>query len=284
MQIDLDIRKFFSRQIWHKHQNQSEIEWVSVPGGEFLMGSPEDELNRKDDETQHLVTVLPFKISKYAITVYQFKEFVEATSYVTDAEKGTDDDKGSIVWKGYSSKFKTGVTWRYNERGRILIERDYDHPVVHISWNDAQAFANWKGFRLPTKAEWEYACRAGTSTPFYTGNELKPKLANFKPDNTKGKRFLNDFNNEILPIGKFKPNAFGLYDMHGNVGEWCNDFYTSYPVETQINPNGPESGKYCVVRGGSWLSHMRSCRSARRFYCNPNESIYDIGFRIAASI
>ncbi len=283
MQIGLNIRKFFSGQVWHKHANQSDIEWVFVPGGEYLMGSPEDELNRNNDEIQHMVTVLPYRISKYAITVYQFKEFVEATNYLTDSEKGKDEEKGSFVWKGYAGKFKTGTTWRCNERGRIMSEHDYNHPVVHISWNDAQAFAKWKGFRLPTEAEWEFACRAGTLTPFNTGYELKPKFANFKPDNTNSKHFGNDFKNEIMPIGEYKPNALGLYDMHGNIGEWCSDYYAAYPNEPQMNPGGPESGEYRVVRGGSWLSHMRSCRSARRIYCKPDESIYDIGFRLAAS-
>ena len=281
MQIDSNIINYFSMKILHKQAKYSDIEWVSLPGGEYLMGSPEDELYRKDDETQHLVSVLPYKISKHTITVHQFNEFIEATNYITDSEKGTDEEKGSYVWKGYSSKLKSGTNWRCNERGRTLSSKNFDHPVVHISWNDATAFAEWKGCRLPTEAEWEFACHAGTMSPFNTGYELKTKLANYKPDNNNSKRFEIEFNNEILSVGKFSPNAFGLYDMHGNVSEWCNDYYAPYPSGPQINPIGPVSGEFHVVRGGSWLSHMRNCRSARRNRCKPDESIYDIGFRVA---
>ena len=281
MKSGLNLKRVLSNLLLKNHIKHSEIEWVSITGGEYLMGSPENELNRKDDEIQHLVTVGPYMISKYAITVLQFKEFIDATGYATDAEKGNDAEKGSLIWKGFASKFKSGINWRCNERGQTLINNYLDHPVVHISWNDAQAYTEWKGCRLPTEAEWEYACRAGTLTPFNSGNELTPKLANFKPDNCNDKRYEIEFNNRILPVGRFKPNAWGLYDMHGNVGEWCSDYYALYPSEPQLNPRGPESGEYHVVKGGSWLSHMRSCRSARRICCKPDESMYDIGFRVA---
>ncbi|MEI6141005.1 MAG: formylglycine-generating enzyme family protein [Mariniphaga sp.] len=277
----LQLKNKISKIFFEKRRNDSEIGWVSIPGGEYLMGSPVDDLNRNNDETQHVVTVRPFIISKNIITVQQFKEFIEATGYITDSENGNDEEKGSLIWKGYSSKFKHGASWKCNERGRILSAKDFDHPVIHVSWNDAKAFAEWKGCRLPTEAEWEYACRAGTITRFNTGNELNLNLANYKPDNSSGKYLNIEFRNEILPVGKFKPNAWGLYDMHGNVAEWCNDYYAPYPNEQQINPTGPESGEFRVVRGGSWLSHMRSCRSARRNSCKPDQSMYDVGFRIA---
>lgn len=281
MQISFKLKKTISKYLLKKHTNLTDVEWVSVPGGKYMMGSPEGEAYRRDDETLHEVTVHAFKISKYAVTVHQFKKFIEATGYVTDAEKGNDDERGSVIWKSYASKFKSGINWKCDERGRVLSDKDMDHPVVHISWNDALAFTDWKGCRLPTEAEWEYACRAGSLMPFNTGYELKPMFANYKPDNFNSKHFKNDFNNEIVPVGEFKPNAWGLYDMHGNVGEWCSDFYASYPSAPQINPCGPDSGEFRVVRGGSWLSYMRSCRSARRIYCKPDDSMYDIGFRVA---
>lgn len=281
MKIRFYLKKAWKNLHLRKHTNHSEIDWISIPGGVYLMGSPENELNRKDDETQHLVTVLPFRISKYAITVHQFKEFVETTGYVTDAEKGKDEEKGSIIWKGYTGKFKTGINWRWDELGRKLSNDYFDHPVVHISWNDAKSFAEWKECRLPTEAEWEYACRAGTTTPFNTGNELNPKLANYKPNSFNGKKNDNKFNNGILPVGSFKPNAWGLCEMHGNVGEWCSDHYGHYPSAPLVKPVEPESGDYRIVRGGSWLSYMRSCRSARRISCKPDDSMYDIGFRVA---
>jgi formylglycine-generating enzyme required for sulfatase activity len=253
------------------------FEWVSVPGGKYLMGSDGDELNRNDDEIQHLVTVLPFKISKYPITVHQFNEFIESTSYITDSERG------SYVWRGYACKFKPWASWKCNERGGTLGVNNFDHPVVHISWNDAKAYTEWKGCRLPTEAEWEYACRAGTLTPFNSGQALKMQRANFKPDNAYNGVRNSDFNNKIMPVGKLSPNAWGLYDMHGNINEWCNDFYASYPIVPQTNPVGPLSGEYHVVRGGSWLSSMRSCRSACRNYYKPDETLYDTGFRVVLS-
>jgi formylglycine-generating enzyme required for sulfatase activity len=109
-------------------------------------------------------------------------------------------------------------------------------------------------------------------------------LANYKPDNCSGKYAAIEFRNEIFPVGKFKPNAWGLYDMHGNVAEWCNDYYAIYPNEPQINPTGPESGEFRVVRGGSWLSNLRTCRSARRNSSKPDQSMYDLGFRVAFSL
>ena len=283
METALNLKKVFSKFLFKNSTNHSEIEWASIPGGDYLMGSPEDELNRNIDETQHMVSVLPFMISKYAITVHQFKVFIEATGYIPDSENGTDEEKGSLVWKGYASKFKSCASWQCNERGKTLSEKNFNHPVIHISWNDAKAFAEWKGCRLPTEAEWEYACRAGTIKRFNTGDELNLGLANYKPDNCSGKYSDLEFRNEILPVGKFKPNDFGLYDMHGNVAEWCNDFYAPYPNEQQINPTGPESGEYRVVRGGSWLSNMRTCRSARRNSCKPDQTMYDLGFRVAFS-
>ena len=283
MGVTKNIKDFFSGELKKSRGYGSEIAWISVPGGEFIMGSPENESNRKEDETTHPVTILPFRISKNAITVYQYKHFVESTGYITDSEKGLDGDSGCYVWNGYSSKFKQGVNWKYDERGRPLDSKKLNHPVIHISWNDAYAYAEWKGCRLPTEAEWEYACRANTKSPFNTGNNLNINSANYKPNNAYVRRSDIAFNNEILTVGKLRPNAWGLYDVHGNVWEWCNDYYAPYPNVPQIDPKGPETGKFRVARGGSWLSQSENCRSARRAYYQQNETMYDIGFRVAMS-
>ena len=149
------------------------IDWAFIPAGTFTMGSPRNEVGRTKDEIQHQVTLSAFKMSKQEVTVKQFKAFVDATGYKTDAEKGTGGRKGSSVWKYGEEMFtkkwllvgQDDANWRYDISGIIRPESEYNHPVIHVSWNDAKAFADWMGCRLPTEAEWEYACRAGSSTP-----------------------------------------------------------------------------------------------------------------------
>lgn len=148
------------------------IEWANIPAGTFTMGSPISEPGREDCETQHSVTLSAFKMSKYEITVGQFKAFVDATGYETDAEKGTSEEWGSLIWTGRDWSYDSMVNWKYDVMGNLRPAEEYNYPVIHVSWNDASAFADWMGCRLPTESEWEYACRAGTTTPFNTGNKL----------------------------------------------------------------------------------------------------------------
>ncbi len=216
--------------------NRQDIEFVYIPGGTFMMGSPAAEQGRKDDEIQHQVTLSAFKMSKYAVTFEQYDRFCQAT--------------GRTKPGGYP-------------RGNL--------PVSRVTWYDAAAFAEWMGCRLPTEAEWEYAARANTTTPFYTGDSLTSDQANF---NAK----------KPLPVGSFPPNAFGLYDMHGNIWEWCNDWYGEYDVNETSNPKGPETGKNKVLRGGGWREPALECRSAYRgggLY--PGTKGAGIGFRIVKS-
>ena len=155
-----------------------------------------------------------------------------------------------------------------------------DCPVETVSWNEAQKFISklnqiesTKKYRLPTEAEWEYACRAGTTTVFSFGDEVdKLDEYGWHVDNTE---------DQSHPVGKKKPNAWGLYDMHGNVWEWCQDWYSEYPSNSVVDPKGPDKGEYRILRGGSWESVARSLRSANRDGGKPNDRYSDIGFRVA---
>lgn len=223
------------------------IEFVDIPGGTFKMGSQITEQERKDDEIVHEVTLHGFKMSKYPITNDQYDLFCEVT--------GRDKPRG-------------------REKG--------DFPVSQVTWYDADAFAKWMGGRLPTEAEWEYAARANTTTPFYTGNCLTSDQANFN-----GKEpYLNCKKSEKrgnpLPVGSFSPNAFGLYDMHGNIWEWTNDWYGQYEIDNKSNPKGPDNGETKVIRGGGWRNSASECRSAYRGDGGlfPGVKGAGIGFRI----
>jgi formylglycine-generating enzyme len=161
-------------------------------------------------------------------------------------------------------------------------------PVESVSWNDAQKFIqklNQRGDRitygLPTEAQWEYAARAGTTTAFYFGDQLSTDQANYNgnypmPGGSKG-----EYRDKTVPVGSFPANAWGLYDMHGNVHEWCQDWYGKYPSGPVTDPTGPSSGAYRVLRGGSWNSFARYCRSAFRDDIHPVSRGNRLGLRLA---
>jgi formylglycine-generating enzyme len=226
-----------------------EIEWVIIPAGTFTMGSPANEPGREDDEIQHEVTLKAFKMSMYEITFAQYDAFCEATG----RQKLDDDGWG---------------------RG--------NRPVINVSWNDANAFTRWMGCRLPTEAEWEYACRAGTTTAYNTGDDLLTSLANFNGNYPVSTIVQGEYEGKTLPVGSFPPNAWGLYDMHGNVWEWCKDWYGEYRPGPQNNPKGPSSGSFIVRRGGSWYGSEKYCRSANRNFSDPLHTYNFIGFRVVA--
>jgi formylglycine-generating enzyme required for sulfatase activity len=227
------------------------IDWVEIPAGNFMMGSPSYEDGRKYDENGYQVIISPFKMGKYPITFEQYDLFCEAKGRKKPNDQGWGRDK---------------------------------RPVIHVNWNDANDFAEWMGCRLPTEAEWEYACRAGTYTPFHTGNNLTTSQANYDGNYPYDNNLKGEFRNTTSEIGCFSPNGFGLFDMHGNVGEWCSDWYGDYPTTSQTNPTGPETGTKRVVRGGCWNDKAWFCRSAFRDSSFPGTRSNYIGFRLACSV
>ncbi|HUT34193.1 MAG TPA: formylglycine-generating enzyme family protein [Planctomycetota bacterium] len=280
------------------------MSFVLIPAGTFTMGSTEAEIKAvlakwpEAEETWHIAVALPnwreareewfrdekpahkvsisraFWMGKHEVTVGQFRRFVEATGYKTDAEKGPE------------------------------FKQTDEHPVVCVSWNDAHAFVDWlnatdkakpagSSYRLPTEAEWEYACRAGTSTWYQWGDD---------PDKGKGwcnaadlttkrklpKLTVFNWDDGFLytaPVGSFKANALGLHDMHGNVSEWCQDWYGDYKEGHQTDPTGPASGEHRVLRGGSWQYYPcpGAVRSAYRTGLLPELRLVIAGFRLVLS-
>ncbi len=285
---------------------------VLIPAGEFTMGSCESAedtaafFNKalgdgglkadyfNGERPQHRVRITrPFYLGKYHVTRGQFRQFVTDAGYKTDAEKG--EIPGAFGLDGGGKKF--GFNGKYSWRNAGFEQTD-EHPVVNVSWNDAVAFCKWLGrkggstYRLPTEAEWEYACRAGTKTRYYSGDdpETLAKAGNVA-DATFRAKFPNlkftikgsDGYVFTAPVGSFKPNGFGLYDMHGNAWQWCADWYGNgyYAVSPTDDPTGPDSGDRRVLRGGSWIFWPSNCRSAGRGRMPPGFRSLETGFRIA---
>ena len=259
----MDMAKLFSLSIVQG--------FMHIKGGIFLMGSPQNEQDRHRNEEQHIVKVNDFSILKHPITVQQFEIFVNETGYITDAERIGNAN----VWDAVSLRKQEGLNWSNDEVGKIRTNKA--HPVIYVSWNDANSYCEWLNkdsaitVRLPTEAEWEYACRAGTETSFNTGNYLSTEQSNFNGHHSilytypQGK-----YLGGTTPVGNYAPNQWGLYDMHGNVSEWCNDWYDeNYYNECQRfdlvdNPKGAKKSLNKILRGGSWNTKIQYCRSAHR--------------------
>jgi formylglycine-generating enzyme required for sulfatase activity len=228
------------------------LEMVLIPGGTFTMGSPESEEGSRDDERpQHDVTVPSFFMGKYPVTQGQWKAIASRA-----------DLKVNLDLEPEPSRFKKP----YQDIDR------WQRPIERVNWYEAAEFCKrisklrGRNYRLPSEAEWEYACRAGTTTPFYFGETITPELVNYNGNYTYGDGPKGEYTEQTTPVGQFPPNAFGLYDMHGNVAEWCADEshenYQNAPTDGSIWLNGNKDRS--PLRGGSWAYHPYYCRSAFR--------------------
>ncbi len=297
------------------------IEFVRLPAGEFSMGSeeppaalalayPELEPQRlaglSDEAPVHTVRITkPFEMSRYEITVGQFRAFLERSGHVPES---VADGTGGY---GYNPAYDPASTARgdafegrlpaYSWRQPGFAQGD-DHPVVNVTWNDAMALARWlsategRQYRLPTEAEWEYACRAGGKGRYQHGDDPQGLV-------TEGNTFDADaavnwpqWRNRAVaghdgfaftsPVGRFKPNAFGLYDMHGNVWEWVSDWYAAdyYRTSPAADPTGPADGGVKVRRGGSWHTWPLYARCSFRNWNTPQTRYTLVGIRLVREI
>ncbi|WP_420715493.1 formylglycine-generating enzyme family protein [Cupriavidus sp. D39] len=298
-------------------ENSLGMKFILVPSGEFMMGSnespeelakafPQYERDRLlgigDEAPVHKVRITrSFYLGQYEVTVGQFKRFLEASGYTPESEA---DGTGGYGYNPTYDPEKSdrrdafeGRSPKYSWRNPGFPQGD-DHPVVNVTWNDAVAMTKWlsekdgKTYRLPTEAEWEYACRAGTRTRYYSGNDpqslLKvantfdadtqenwPKWKNYATQGHDGFQF-------TAPVGSFAPNALGLYDMHGNAWEWVADWYDeNYYARASIeDPQGPASGDVRVRRGGSWHTWPFYARSSYRNWNTPQTRYALVGMRL----
>ena len=228
----------------HQDVNRPEpsgYELVLIKGGTFMMGSDESD----HEKPVHKVAVPDFYMGRYPVTNEEYSRFIKATGY---------------------------------QEPRYWGDRNFNQPrqpVVKVSWHDTKAFAKWAGLRLPSEAQWEYACRAGTTTRYYTGDS--------EDDLNRAGWYYENSGDKLHPIGEKEPNAFGLYDMHGNVYEWCeehwHDNYKGAPVDGSARVDRDE-GSVRVVRGGSWSRGAVSCRAANRYRYAPGYRSYSSGFRL----
>jgi formylglycine-generating enzyme required for sulfatase activity len=250
----------------------------------------------------HDVALDRFRIDRYAVTNDAFARFVEATGWVTDAERfgwsfvfagllpdDFPDTRGVAGAEWWRQVF--GADWRHPEGPQSDLDERQDHPVVHVSWRDATAYCKWTGTRLPTEAEWECAARGGRAgTAFPWGDDLEPGgvhrmnvfQGSFPGHDTGADGFLG-----TAPVGAFAANDLGLHNVTGNVWEWCTDWFdpNAYAHHEAQNPRGPARGDRRVQRGGSYLCHISYCRRYRvsaRFGSEPTSSTGNAGFRVAA--
>ncbi|MET9268226.1 formylglycine-generating enzyme family protein [Kribbella sp. NPDC003557] len=278
------------------------IEQIALGGGSFAMGNSNGDENAGDGETPvHQVEVAPFSIDATSVTNADFARFADATGYRTEAETfgysavfhlalAAEPDEvmgpasGTPWWAGVR-----GADWRHPGGSRSDLDGLDDHPVTHVSWNDAVAYCKWAGRRLPTEAQWEYAARGGLEGARYPwGDELLGDdgawpcniwQGEFPRANTEEDGYLT-----TAPVRTFEPNGYGLWQMVGNVWEWCEDWFGPryYKFSPAENPHGPSLGAARVMRGGSYLCHDSYCnryRNAARSSNTPESSMGNAGFR-----
>jgi formylglycine-generating enzyme required for sulfatase activity len=252
-------------------------DFIRIKGGIFRMGSPEKERWREKDETQHQVTVSDFFIGKHEVTQRMYREIMgnNPSNFI-----GDDLPVENVNW------FEA---IQYCNAKSIMegLMPVYDVTNDTVRWN-----RNTNGYRLPTESEWEYACRAGTMTPFNTENYISTKQANYYGtypymiethyfSQEKLATLLGEYRQRTVSVGSFAPNRWGLFDMHGNVGEWCWDWYGDYADGEQTDPAGASAGTYRVTRGGGWNDFGKHLRSAYRAAAPPSNRMLNVGFRLA---
>ena len=280
---------------------------VRLDGGGFRMGTDSDQAVPGDGERpSREVEVGPFAIDVFAVSNGDFADFVEATGYATDSERLG----WSFVFEGRLSRRLRrngiverlpsalwwcridGADWRRPEGPGASIERRLDHPVVHVSHNDALAYCSWAGCRLPTEAEWEYAARGGVEgSDFPWGDELEPggehRCNVWQGDFPRRDEGVDGYRG-TCPVDAFEPNGFGLYNMIGNVWEWCADWFAPrLPPAGARYPKGPSAGVARVIRGGSHLCHASYCnryRVSARTHNTPDSATGHMGFRCALTM
>jgi sulfatase modifying factor 1 len=279
--------------------------FVAIPGGDFLMGTDDPEGFPSDGEGPvRRVTLRPFLLARYAVTNDQFAAFVAATEYQTEAERfgwsfvfhllvprrrgvevvGNAGD--APWWRGIA-----GACWHAPEGPGTTLKGRGDHPVVHVSWHDALAYCVWAGVRLPTEAEWERAARGGLEQRRYPwGDVLTPggkHRCNIWQGQFPARNTAEDGHVGTAPVGSYRPNAYGLHNMAGNVWEWCADWFsaTHHLNAPRTDPTGPPDGNARVIRGGSYLCHRSYCnryRVAARSANTPDSSTGNTSFRVAS--
>ena len=249
--------------------NGVSLEMVKIPGGRFLMGSLDTEVGRRKYEgPQHYVDVPEFLMGKYVVTQGQWKAIASRTDLKVKLDLELDPSR-------FKEPYKNIDRWK--------------RPVERVNWFEAVEFCKrlskltGRNYRLPSEAEWEYACRAGTTTPFYFGETITTELVNYRGNKTYGNAPKGEYRKQTIPVGQFPANAFGLYDMHGNVREWCADElhenYADAPTDGSIWLNGDKDKS--PLRGGSWNGNPIYCRSAFRSYFNRRVDFFtNIGVRL----
>jgi formylglycine-generating enzyme required for sulfatase activity len=277
---------------------------VSFPAVAFLMGTDYERAHRGDGEGPvRPVELAPYAIDVYPVTNADFAAFVRATGYVTEAERyGTSFVfQGQIPDERYADVVEDtlaaapwwclvrGASWRAPEGPGSAIDDRMTHPVVHVSWHDAMAYAAWSGGTLPTEAQWEYAARGGLEQKLYPwGDELTPQgrhLCNVWQGEFPDLNTAADGYAATCPVDAFPPNGHGLYSVTGNTWEWCRDVWsTAFDALPSRDPHGPPHGDARVMKGGSFMCHASYCnryRPAARTRNTPDSAASNIGFRCA---
>jgi formylglycine-generating enzyme required for sulfatase activity len=256
---------------------------VYVPEGVFPMGS---EAGYDEEKPVHDVSLDAFWIDRLEVTNSQFAQFVEATGYETTAES----EGFSFVLSGGELKEVEGANWQHPQGPGSDLNGLADHPVIHMTWHDAEAYCEWVGARLPTEAEWEYAARGPEGLTYTWGDDFEGQKTNYCDVNcpiSVADTTVDDGYEFTAPVGNYPGGEswVGAGDMNGNVFEWVSDWFNEdyYASSVDRNPQGPDSGDYKVLRGGAWISEKFNVRSAIRGAVNPVETRDYVGFRCVVS-